>query len=209
MDPDPDMSDWQSLFPTRAAAEAYVARIADPVRQAAARADLRLDDRKAVQISAENVNQNAAWQKPMQSQDAPKDSENTVQSGVDLTFPYPPTLNTIWRATIVGCRCTPRAQIRMLLSARGRQYRRATIQAHAAQGAPVMPAGARLALTIHVHGRDRRIFDLSNIPKAVEDALTHAGLWEDDSLIDELHLYRHPPVPGGQIRLTVTPLPHA
>lgn len=195
------MSYWQGLFPSRAAAEAYVARITDPARRAEAQQQLGLVD--VSQEATPKARPPAAL-----SQAAQNPAPGSAPSAT-LQLPYPPTLNTIWRATIVGCRCTPRAQIRMLLSARGRQYRRAAIQAHAEQGAPRMPAGARLALTIHVHGRDRRIFDLSNIPKAVEDALTHAGLWEDDSLIDELHLYRHPPVPGGQIRLTVTPLPHA
>lgn len=204
------MSYWQGLFSSRAAAEAYVARITDPTRRAEAQQQLGLMD--VSQEATPKTRPPTALSQTAQNP-APGHAMRTIEStpapSATLQLPYPPTLNTIWRATIVGCRCTPRAQIRMLLSARGRQYRRATIQAHAAQGAPVMPAGARLALTIHVHGRDRRIFDLSNLPKALEDALTHAGLWADDSLIDELHLYRHPPVPGGQIRLTVTPLPHA
>lgn len=204
------MSYWQGLFPSRAAAEAYVARITDPARRAEAQQQLGLTDvfQEATPETRPPATLSQTAQNPASGQ-AMCTIESARTPGATLQLPYPPTLNTIWRATIVGCRCTPRAQIRMLLSARGRQYRRATIQAHAAQGAPVMPVGARLALTIHVHVPDRRARDLSNLPKALEDALTHAGLWADDSLIDELHLYRHPPVPGGQIRLTVTPLPHA
>lgn len=204
------MSDWQALFPTRAAAERYLATITDPAQRAATQQQLGLVD--AVREAAPNTRPPAA---PSQTAQNPASGQamRTIDSArtlaITLLLPYPPTLNSIWRATVTRCRCTPRAQVRVLLSARGRQYRRATIQAHADQGAPRVPAGTRLALTIHVHGPDRRMRDLSNIPKAVEDALTHAGLWADDSLIDELHLYRHAPTPGGQIRLTVTPLPHA
>lgn len=192
------MSNWQALFPTRAAAEAYVARITDPARRAATQQQLGLLD--APRSATPKTRPPAA---PVQHAPQP------TTGAVSLALPYPPSVNSIWRSMIIGCRCTPRAQIRVLLSARGRTYRRDAIQAHAAQGAPSLPAGARLALTINVHVPDRRTRDLSNIPKALEDALTHAGLWADDSLIDELHLYRRPPTPGGQIRITVTTLPHA
>lgn len=204
------MSNWQSLFPTRAAAERYLATITDPGRRAVAAQQLDLLDAPRGTTPKPRppaaLSQTAQIPSPGQ---AMRTIESTRTPGITLRLPYPPSVNSIWRAMIIGCRCTPRAQIRVLLSARGRAYRRDAIQAHAAQGAPSLPAGARLALTIDVHVPDRRTRDLSNIPKALEDALTHAGLWEDDSLIDELHLYRRPPTPGGQIRITVTILPHA
>jgi crossover junction endodeoxyribonuclease RusA len=64
---------------------------------------------------------------------------------------------------------------------------------------PLLPARLQqpLAVTLRVHAPDRRARDLDNLPKALLDAITHAGLWEDDSLIDELHIYRCGPIKGG------------
>jgi crossover junction endodeoxyribonuclease RusA len=43
---------------------------------------------------------------------------------------------------------------------------------------------------------DRRIRDLDNLAKAVLDSLTHAGAWEDDAQVHDLHVAwgheRHP-----------------
>jgi crossover junction endodeoxyribonuclease RusA len=68
-----------------------------------------------------------------------------------------------------------------------------------------MPTGLcqPLAVTLRVHAPDRRARDLDNLPKALLDALTHAGLWEDDSLIDELHIFRCGPIKGGCVVVQV------
>ena len=56
-----------------------------------------------------------------------------------------------------------------------------------ALNSPSTPPGARLSLHLHVCPPDRRARDLSNLPKALEDALTHAGVWADvPALTEEL-----------------------
>lgn len=132
--------------------------------------------------------------------------DSSTQTEVRLTLPYPPSLNSIWRAVVV--RVAPKPVARVLLSERGRRYRRAVIAQVRGQGRPRMPSGARLALVLEVCPPDRRVRDLSNLPKALEDALTHAGVWADDSLIDELHVYRRPPRKPASVDVTITVLPH-
>lgn len=124
---------------------------------------------------------------------------------VRLTLAYPPTLNSIWRAVVV--RVAPKPIARVLLSERGRRYRREVIDQVRQQGQPRMSSGVRLALVLEAWPPDRRVRDLSNLPKALEDALTHAGVWADDSLIDELHVYRRSPRKPASVDVTITALP--
>lgn len=117
---------------------------------------------------------------------------------IRLVLPYPPSLNTYWR-NLPGSR--------VVISAEGRQYRAkvlADVAAHRARNRD-MPAMLRqpVAVTVRVHAPDRRVRDLDNLPKAVLDALTHARVWEDDSLVDELHLYRCAPMKGGSIAIAI------
>jgi crossover junction endodeoxyribonuclease RusA len=50
---------------------------------------------------------------------------------------------------------------------------------------------------------DRRKRDLDNHLKALLDSCTLSGLWEDDSLIDQLTLYRGVVVKTGIIRMEI------
>lgn len=59
-------------------------------------------------------------------------------------------------------------------------------------------------MTIKASPPDRRARDLDNILKALLDALAHAGVYADDSEIDELHIYRLPARAPGTVFLTIT-----
>lgn len=104
-----------------------------------------------------------------------------------LLLPFPPTTNTYWR-TWKG---------RMILSARGRQYRTDVMAAILGNGKPNTFTG-RLAVMIQFSPPDRRRRDLDNFTKGLLDALQHAGVYEDDSQIDDLHLKRGPIVEHGE-----------
>lgn len=103
---------------------------------------------------------------------------------MEITLPFPPSLNSMWRTPRSG----PLAG-RTMLSEEGRRYRKAV--AHA-----VLMARAskqltkRLAVSIEARMPDRRKRDLDNLPKAVLDGLTHAGVWLDDGQIDDLRVWR-------------------
>jgi len=131
--------------------------------------------------------------------------EFTPASGaLFLTLPYPPSLNSIWRSIVITVKGKP--QVRVLLSEKGRGYRRSVMRQVEQAGNPITPTGARLALHLYVRPSDRRARDLSNIPKALENDLTHAGVWADDSLINQLTVKRGPVFTGGQVGVTITAL---
>ncbi|MGL6421602.1 RusA family crossover junction endodeoxyribonuclease [Aeromonas caviae] len=114
-----------------------------------------------------------------------------------VTLPWPPSTNRIWRNVAVS------GKPRTLLSQEGRVYRKAAADACLAAKLAGKQIPDRLALRLVVQAPDRRARDLDNTVKAVQDALTHAGLWLDDSQIDRLLVERGPVVKGGMVSVTV------
>lgn len=94
-----------------------------------------------------------------------------------LCLPYPPTVNTYWRMF----------KNRMIISERGRKYRVDVLEAVLKQRA-VKHLEKDLKINIVVTRPDNRRRDLDNLTKALLDGLTHAGLWEDDSQIVDMHI---------------------
>ena len=92
---------------------------------------------------------------------------------------------------------------RTLLSQEGRVYRKAAADACLVAKLAGKQIPDRLALRLVVQAPDRRARDLDNTVKAVQDALTHAGVWLDDSQIDRLLVERGPVVKGGMVSVTV------
>lgn len=103
---------------------------------------------------------------------------------MSVHLPWPPSVNKIWRmATINGAP-------RMLLSAEGRKYREAVLTTALACYGSVRPLEGRLRVHLLACPPDRRRRDLDNVAKAILDALTHAGVWNDDEQIDVLRIER-------------------
>lgn len=102
-----------------------------------------------------------------------------------LTLPWPPSTNTIWRSLRSG----PMAG-RVLLSKQGRQYWAEVHTAVCEQNTGCVVFGERVGVEITLHPPTRRKLDIDNRIKACLDALTHAGLWQDDEQIDVLIVRR-------------------
>lgn len=119
-----------------------------------------------------------------------------------LVLPYPPSVNTYWRHLSKG----PLAG-RTLISERGRAFRKAVEEILLVERIGKAPEG-NLAVTIEARMPDKRKRDLDNIPKAVLDALTHCGVWLDDSLIDDLRVWRSDRT-GGEVIVTIVPFVRA
>lgn len=113
---------------------------------------------------------------------------------IELTLPYPPSLNHLYRH--VGGRT--------MLSREGRKYRAQVGEILAGIGSPTLQG--RLALDVEVYAPDNKRRDLDNLPKNLQDALQQAGLFADDSQIDSLSMRRKGITPGGAVIVRVEEL---
>ena len=111
---------------------------------------------------------------------------------VEIVLPWPPSVNHYWRTW----------QGRTTISRAGREYRQAVERLVLAYGLQSFGANS-LAVSIEARMPDRRKRDLDNLLKAPLDALTHAGLWLDDSQIHDLRITRAPIVKGGALTVRV------
>ena len=110
-------------------------------------------------------------------------------------FPYPPSLNHLY-ATFKG---------RRILSATGRKYKKAV-----ADIVLLTPDTKKLSgsvyIDIQVYVPDKRRRDLDNIVKIIFDSLGNAGLFEDDSQVDEFRVTRKEKVKDGYVIVEVKEL---
>jgi crossover junction endodeoxyribonuclease RusA len=109
-----------------------------------------------------------------------------------LTLPLPPSVNRYWRKSPRG----------MYISQEGKDFRQKVAEIVAEHNA-IKFGSARLFMAVKLSMRDRRAADLDNRLKALNDALEHAGLFDDDEQIDELHVKRGPIVKGGECTVMV------
>lgn len=89
----------------------------------------------------------------------------------------------------------------MVISDEGRKYRKAvsdTVMIH--QGKKSIEG--KVKMTIEAWRPDNRRRDLDNLLKAVLDALGHAGVYHDDSLVMDLRIYWAPEI-GGMLKVKI------
>lgn len=111
----------------------------------------------------------------------------------EIELPWPPSVNHVWR----------RVGSKTLLSAQGRAYREAVGQHCLMHKIANTRLSGRLSVKILVNPPDRRRRDIDNLTKVPLDALTHAGVWDDDSQIDELYIRRNAVTSGGSITIQI------
>lgn len=115
-------------------------------------------------------------------------------SGLNITLPMPPSVNELYGTGPGGQKFLLETQ---------RAYRENVVGiVHIALRGGVQPFTGRLEMWLRLHYGDRRRTDISNRVKAVEDALTHAKVYKDDSQIDRLTVERVVD-PGGPEFCTV------
>jgi len=107
-----------------------------------------------------------------------------------VALPYPPSVNHYWR----------RVGPRTVISRQGRAYRREVAAAveRIDRVAEQMPLTGPLSVEVSLYPPDRRRRDLDNVLKALLDALQHAGVYLDDSLIEHLSVEKRDVVDGGK-----------
>jgi len=112
-----------------------------------------------------------------------------------LTLPYPPSVNTYWRAN----------GKRRFISKAGVEFKHA-VQEYVINNSIPKLGSARLRMDIVIRPRSRRVFDIDNLLKAILDALMNAGVYDDDSQVDDLHITRGDPCPNGACLVVIEPI---
>jgi crossover junction endodeoxyribonuclease RusA len=111
-----------------------------------------------------------------------------------LHLPWPPTVNSYYKHTRDGHR---------YLDAKVREFRSAVSDTVHEQIAEMPPLDEPLFMEVYLYPPDKRKRDLDNYMKGLLDALTEAGLWMDDSLINQLFIYRGEVVKQGSVRIEI------
>lgn len=109
----------------------------------------------------------------------------------ELSLPWPPSINHYWR----------RVGNKTLISAAGRAYREHVVLLVRMERLKPFTGPIRLEAVFHQPDKRRR--DLDNLPKAMLDALQHAGLYGDDSQIQHLDLRFGCGKRGGEVAVKV------
>lgn len=117
-----------------------------------------------------------------------------------IVLPWPPSANHYWRHLTSG-----KLAGRVLISQQGRVFRAQVATNALAEKWPRFGSDKRLRVRILAFMPDKRRRDLDNLLKSAMDALTHAGVWADDSQIDSLLIERAPTL-GGMLKVEVEAL---
>jgi crossover junction endodeoxyribonuclease RusA len=109
-----------------------------------------------------------------------------------MNFPVPPSNNVYYR----------RSGHHTHISVKGREYKK-TVCNIVSEFYPIKFGINPLRVHINYWPATKRKMDLDNLFKGILDALTAAGVWDDDSQIDELSISRMQVMKGGKISVTV------
>ncbi|HCD2376233.1 TPA: RusA family crossover junction endodeoxyribonuclease [Klebsiella pneumoniae] len=115
-------------------------------------------------------------------------------------LPFPPSVNSYWRSPNKGT-----AKGKLLVSEAGRKFKHAVRAAIIEQLKAVPKLSASPAeVVIVLHPPDYRRRDLDNYNKALFDALTYAGIWEDDSQVKRMTIEWGENAKGGRVEISIT-----
>ena len=107
-------------------------------------------------------------------------------------LPWPPSVNHIYSRTKKGG---------VMLNPKAREYREEVIYTI---GKGHTTLNGSLRVVVDAYMPDKRKRDIDNIMKSLGDAMTHAGVWKDDSQIDDLRIVRRGVEAPGRVLVTVS-----
>jgi len=107
---------------------------------------------------------------------------------------FPPTVNNYYVKTQRG----------VFISHKGRKFRDALAESLHAQIGADAHIDYPVLVEVILHMPDKRVRDLDNYMKPLLDAITKTGFWDDDSLIDQLFIYRGEVTSSGKVFIRVS-----
>ena len=110
---------------------------------------------------------------------------------------WPPSVNHYYISRVVKTKTGMR--VMKSIGPKGKKFRQDVIDT---VGTVEMFTG-NVKVLINVYPPDRRKRDLDNLLKSTLDALTHAGVYEDDSLITRLSIRKREIEKGGRLVIMV------
>ena len=110
---------------------------------------------------------------------------------IQLQLPYPPSVNHYWG----------QAGNHRFIGKKGKEFRAQVMDA--ANEAGIQALEGRLAVHIALFPPDKRKRDVDNVLKPLLDACEHAGCYENDSQIDELHITRRDVIKDGACTIII------
>ena len=113
-----------------------------------------------------------------------------------LELAFPPSANHYWRYV----------NSQVLKSKDARDYIKAVGQVWMVSRQKAFPKDERLKLEVLAMPKDKRRRDLDNLLKILCDALESAGVFKNDSQIDEIIIKRGQQHPDGKLLLTLEPI---
>ena len=117
-----------------------------------------------------------------------------------LTLPWSPSVNHTWR----------QAGGRLILDRRVEAFRKKVVGRvnflRAKRSIPSRAIESDCMVMLEYMSPDKRRRDIDNGCKAVFDALTHAGVWKDDSQVKLMLSFFGEQVKGGAVKLLIQPL---
>ena len=112
----------------------------------------------------------------------------------ELFTAYPPTVNNYYVKT----------HRNVHISSKGKKFADQLAKDAAEQIGGMPMITEKVAIDIIAYVPDLRKRDMDNILKPIFDSMTRAGLWEDDSLVDQIRVYRGAKTPGGSLYISVS-----
>lgn len=98
----------------------------------------------------------------------------------ELYSAFPPSVNNYYVKTQRG----------LFLSQKGRKFRDQLVQDAHEQLAGMDRIDCKVRIDVIAWVPDNRKRDLDNLVKPIQDAISHADIWGDDSQVDQLCVYR-------------------
>lgn len=114
---------------------------------------------------------------------------------ITLKLPFPPSINNYYGTTRGGGKYIKRE---------GKAFREKVVDGLRSFVFDNEPLTDKLQVWVEVYPPNRRKRDLDNLSKALLDAITHAKIYDDDFLIDDLRFTRGEIVKGGYVRVHIS-----